>query len=794
MPTLAEALAQGQKFHQAGDLPRAEQLYRQVLHSDASQGEVWYLLGAACQAQGKLAEAVGHYRQALALRPDLAAAHNSLGIALVMQRDLAGAVASFRRAVRLRPDHAQAHSNLGNALKEQGQFDDALPCYEQAIRLKPDFAEAHSNLGSILGVLGRFPEAESRCREALRLKPTSAEAHNNLGIALAGQNRLDEALTAYQEAIRLRPDYPEAYNNLGVLYADQRKHAEAVDALRQAVRLRPDYAEALGNLGGALSELGQFEEALGYCREAVRLNPERAGGHTALAMVLAKLGKLDEAEAGAREAVRRQPDSAEAYNALGLILADQGRHDEALAAYQKAIDLKPHSAEAHRNRALLWLLLGNLEQGWKEFEWRWECKELPRRPFRQPEWDGGPLGGKTVLLHAEQGLGDTLHFVRYAPLVKARGGVVVLACQRALIPLLSRCPGIDRLVAQGDVLPAFDVHAALLSLPRIFGTTLTTIPAEIPYLQADPRLVATWRPELEAGGGFKVGVVWQGSSRHRKDHHRSFPLALLEPVARVPGVRLFSLQKGAGAEQLGRLGGRFAVTDLGSRLDETAGPFLDSAAVLTNLDLLVTCDSSLGHLAGALGTPTWLALMFEPDWRWLLGRPDTPWYPRHRLFRQDRPGDWEGVFRRLATALATRVGKPAGPRPITVEIAPGELLDKITILQIKSERIGDPAKRANVAVELATLNAARAQALPGSADLARLEAELKRVNEALWDIEDAIRQCERARDFGPRFIELARSVYRTNDRRAAVKRQVNELLGSRLVEEKAYVDYDKPSA
>ncbi len=295
MPTLAEALAQGQKYHQAGDLARAEQLYRQVVHSDAAQADVWYLLGLVCQAQNRPAEAVGHYRQALRLKPELAAAHNSLGIALARGGDLAGAAASFRRAVQLRPDHAPAHTNLGNALKEQGQLDEALPCYRTAARLKPDFAEAHNNLGNLLRELGQLDEAVASCREAVRLKPQFPEAHNNLGAALADQGKLAEAVACYREAVRQRPDYAEAHNNLGVALAHQRKLDEAAASLRQATRLRPGYGEALNNLGNTLKDQGMLEEAVACYRQAVAARPDNAAFHSNLVYALNFLPGLDPA-------------------------------------------------------------------------------------------------------------------------------------------------------------------------------------------------------------------------------------------------------------------------------------------------------------------------------------------------------------------------------------------------------------------------------------------------------------------------------------------------------------------
>jgi tetratricopeptide (TPR) repeat protein len=787
-PTVAEILLTGQHYQRAGALARAEQLYRQAVEADSAHAGAWALLAAVSQAQGRADEAADHYRQALRLQPDQPQAHNSLGIVLARRGDLPGAEIHFRRAVELRPGHAQALNNLGNVLKEAGRPGEALACYEQAVHHEPGFAIAHTNRGLLLLDLGRAAEAEVSCREAVRLSPGSAGAHSCLGGALAAQRRWDEAAASCREALRLAPDLAEAHANLGVALAGAGKSEAALHSLREAVRLGPKSAAAHQNLGGVLVEQGQLDEALPHLREALRLAPGSAAAHGGLGQALLAHGDLEPALAHCREAVRLRPDSADAHTALGLVHADQGRLDEALACYARALELDPERPEAHRNRALAWLQQGDFARGWPEYEWRWRCRELPPRPFPQPRWDGGPLEGKTILLQAEQGLGDTIQFVRYAPLVRAHGGTVVVVCQRPLLRLLESCPGIDRLVAQGDPLPPFDVQMPLLSLPLIVRTDLSTLPADVPYLRPDPALVERWHGQLAARPGLKIGIAWQGSGRHRKDRARSIPLGQFEVLARVDGVRLVSLQKGPGSEQRRALADRFPVAELPG-LDERVGPFVETAAVLPSLDLVVCCDSAVGHLAGALGVACWLALPFAPDWRWLLGREDSPWYPRHRLFRQDRPGDWDTVFRRIAAALQERVGGTTRPGPpaLLVEVSAGELLDKITILEIKSERLRHPAKLGNVRAELAALEGAR-QALPRSPELAALAADLKAVNEALWQIEDDIRGREHAGDFGPHFVELARAVYRTNDRRAALKRRVNELCGSRLVEEKSYAD------
>lgn len=735
MATTTELLAEGRQFHQTGDLRRAEPIYRKIVEQEPACLEGRLLLAALCQAQGRLDEAIGHYQQAIELKPDDASTYNSLGICQAMRQNREAAAAGFRRAIELKPDFAHAHSNLGNVYKELGRLPQAVECYRHAVKLKPDFAEALNNLGNLLRELKNLDAAAACCREAVRLKPDFADAQNNLGAVLLEQGQRDEAEECFRRAIAARPYFAQSHNNLGNLLRESKRIDEAVYNLREAVRLQPNFAEA----------------------------------HAGLAMALLERGS---------------------------ILSERGDREAALAAYQQAIDLNPDAAEAHKNRSLVWLLQGKLAEGWAEYEWRWKCPELPERPFKQPLWDGSSLEGRTILLHAEQGLGDTIQFIRYAPLVRDRGGKVVVVCQAPLVDLLASCPGIERTVAQGDALPAFDVHAPLASLPRIFGTTLENVPTNIPYLAADERLVERWRQELAPQRGFKVGIAWQGSAKYRWDAKRSIRLEQFEPLARIPGVQLYSLQKGLGSEQVGRVASRFAIVDLGGRLDETTGPFLDTAAVMKNLDLVISSDTSIPHLAGALGVPVWLATPFVPDWRWLLDRDDSPWYPSMRLFRQPVGGDWESVFQRMAAELERLAACGAGVSPagnsasITIEVAPGELLDKLTILDIKSERISDPAKLANVRIELATLTASRERAIPESVELVELWRQLKEVNLALWDIEDEIRLCERDRDFGPRFIELARSVYRHNDRRAAIKRQINELLGSKLIEEKDYAQYE----
>jgi hypothetical protein len=458
----------------------------------------------------------------------------------------------------------------------------------------------------------------------VRLRPHLAVVHNNLGVTLQEQKRLREALASFDRAVQLDPGYAEAHGNRGATLWYLKRLEEAVISLREALRLRPDFAEALHNLG----------------------------------CVLYALGRSDEAVVSLREAIRLQPGSSKAFHNLGNALRALGRFDEALASYAEVQRLRPDFADPRWASSLIWLLLGDFDKGWREYEWRWHVPSFSMCPSgcsTQPRWDGSPLAGRRILLCAEQGLGDTFQFVRYAPLVKERGGTVILECQKPLRKILAGCPGIDELVVRGDPLPPHDVCAPLMSLPRLFQTRLDTIPATIPYLKADPALVEQWRRELAAFSGLKVGITWRGNPEHPNDRQRSIPLQEFAQLAGVPGVQLVSLQHGPGSEQLAGVAGHWRVSDLGGRLDEVAGPFMDRAAVMSNLDLVVACDTSIAHLAGALGVPVWVALPQVPDWRWQLGREDSPWYPTMRLFRQERQREWGPVFQDMARAVQQRL-------------------------------------------------------------------------------------------------------------------------------------------
>jgi Flp pilus assembly protein TadD len=530
------------------------------------------------------------------------------------------------------------------------EYPQAEAAFREAVRADPGHGDAWALLAETCLFQGKFAEAEAGYRRALALRPGQAHDHANLGVALAQQGKFADAVPHYREALRQQPDDVSALSNLGAALTDLDQPDEAVTCLRQAMYLDPTFLQALYNLGRALLIQDRPDEAEAPLREALRLQPNYVRAHADLGIVLMRLGRHDDAVDHLRRALALQPDDARASNSLGVALKEQGKLAEATAQLQEALRLEPDYAEAHKNLALVWLQHGDYERGWPEYEWRWRCKEFVPPNYPQPRWDGSALQGRTVLLHTEQGLGDTIQFIRYAPLVQRRGGRVMVAAQPALVSLLSRCAGVDQVTARDEALPSFDVYVPLLSLPALFSTTLNTVPAEVPYLAADKGRVAHWRRELAALSGLKVGIAWQGSRGYRGDRERSTRLASFEPLARLPGVKLVSLQKGAGSEQLAAA--PFPVTDVGERLDD----FADTAAAVQALDLVITVDTAVAHLAGALGVPVWVVLPLAPDWRWLLGCEDSRWYPTMRLFRQTEWGRWEPVFARVAEALRARVG------------------------------------------------------------------------------------------------------------------------------------------
>ena len=538
---------------------------------------------------------------------DNADALHLLGIMDIQRGALLTGAELIAKAIEIDGENSSYHNNLAGAFSNMGRFEVAEEHFQRAVELKPDYADAYYNFGNLFRLQGRFDKALEKYRLAIEHAPGNALAYNNVATVLVELDRLDEAEQAYRDALELFPDDWSLHNNLGTLFKVQNRLEDAERAYRKVLDLNPDNQDGLRNLAATVKDLGDVEEGERLCLKALELNP----------------------------------GDAIAMDTLGNIYMAQGRVDDALERYASALDIIPDFAPIHGNRAMALLLKGDYEEGWEEYEWRWQSATYPatKRDFPQPRWDGSPLDGRTLLLHAEQGFGDTLQFVRYAAIAAERGGHVMVGCQPELVRLLETLDGVDQVVT-GEEIPDFDCHAPLMSLPGLFGTTAEAIPADIPYLRADDGLSEAWEERLGDAPGLKVGLAWQGNPGQAVNRVRSCPPEFLAPLAQDPGVCLFSLQKDSSDLPQG-------VTDLSGDL----GDFADTATAMSWLDLVISICTASAHLAGALGRPLWIPLAFAADWRWLQDRDDSPWYPTARLFRQTERGDWQGVMARIADAL-----------------------------------------------------------------------------------------------------------------------------------------------
>jgi tetratricopeptide (TPR) repeat protein len=603
--------------------------------------------------------ALGHYRRGrfaeverlcnwiLSVDPGHVHSLNLLGLLAHHRGQPDIALERIGRAIALNNRIPDFHHNLGNILREMGRLEEAAAAYQRAMILDPNSVGTLYNLGNVNQDLARLDQAVAYFERALTLRPDSVEIVTNLGTALHDQGRLDAAVTCYARAAALAPDSVETLANFGGALCDRGEPDKAAAQFERALALRSDHIESLNGLGIALRKQGRIEAAIAQFERALALRPDQAETHNNLALALEDLGRLDEAVFHYEHSLKLVPTQAETHNNLGNALEHQGRLEAAMSSYERALALKPDYAEVHYNRGLLLLLRGEYERGWAEYEWRWRCKDNPdTREFARPKWAGEPIEGRTVLIHAEQGFGDIFQFLRYVPAVGERSANVLLAVPRPVIRIADNMPGVSTVLSQGDSVPEFDFHCPLLSLPHAFGTTMETIPNVVPYLTPPCDASAAWTRRLSSCSELKVGLVWSGNPVNKLNPQRSIPLAMLEPLWAIAGIRWFSLQVGQPATDV-ELEPKVPIEDLSPFLTD----FAETAAAISHLDLVISVETAVAHLAGALGRPVWVPLAFVPAWRWLLGREDSPWYPTMRLFRQGRPGDWAAVIQRLAASL-----------------------------------------------------------------------------------------------------------------------------------------------
>jgi len=613
MADIFDSLRSALAHHQAGRWDEAERIYRDVLAANPGHPKTLYLFGLLRLAAGRLDEAI----------------------------DL------LTQATQGAPDDTDAAFNLGNAFLRKGDAEAALVQYRRVADERPGYAEVFANMARAYQELSQLDAAIDAARTAVKLKPGLAEGHTNLGLALLAADRLPEAIEAFQTVTARQPSSAAAQANLANALHRARQYQGAVETARAALALDEKLADAWMTLGMALRELGQVDAAVDALRRAVAAAPENAPAHSNLGNALLEQDRGDEAEVAFRRAIALNPELPEPYSGLGFALSNARRYEEAIAACDRAIALRPDFAEAHWNQGFAYLLAGDFARGWEKYEWR---KRHPRYAaaypsLPAPSWEGEELGGRTLLIHAEQGLGDSIQFIRYAEILAARGAKIIVACDKALISLFQRVAGVAQAVDKDGTLPPFDLWIDQMSLPRVTRTRLDTIPAPASYITAEPGRVAAWRQELPAG--IKVGLVWAGNPQHSNDRRRSMPIDTVRPLVDVSGLAFVSLQVGARSREVERLAPA-PILDASPRLTS----FMETAAVVANLDLVIAVDTAVAHLAGAMGRPVWTLLPYDPDWRWVLSHPDdNPWYPSMRLFRQPTAGAWTAVVDRVGPEL-----------------------------------------------------------------------------------------------------------------------------------------------
>jgi tetratricopeptide (TPR) repeat protein len=632
------------EHEKAGRLAEAESVCRSIVEEHPHTAAAWNLLAMIAARSGNDQLALENLLRAITADPQSAALHANLGELKRKMGRVDESLAAFHAAAGLEPNSPVLHNKLGIALRMKGNLPDSAVEFARAIALDGAYADPHNNLGNTLRDIGRFDEAIAEYRAAIAIKPNLADARLNLANIFAERGQFDAALAEFHAVLRIQPNHAEGLIRLAKLLGRMSRFDEAIAICRHALQVRPNSAEGLNVLGSLHYAREEFDEASAAFTKAIEADPQIVMTRNNLAMALAAAGKLDEGISMARSAVEMNPEYTEGFNTLGHLLNDRGDYDEAAKAFRRAIELRPDYPLPHWNLSLILLLRGDFENGWAEHEWRRKTNVESRpREFPQPFWDGGDPRGKTILVHQEQGYGDMLQFIRFAPLVAERGGRVVVSCAPELSKLFREMPQISA-VCGSDNLPSFDFHCPILSLPYAFKTRVDSIPANVPYLKAPADTAERWAQTLgPRDGKLRVGLAWMGNPKRRLNTQRSVTLELLMPLSKIDGAKFYSLQKGRTAA----IPDGFEMVDLSGKLTD----FAETAGAIANLDLVISVDTAVAHLAGAMGKPAWVLIGYVPASRWMLDRNDSPWYPSMRLFRQPAMDDWKTPIGQVAEAL-----------------------------------------------------------------------------------------------------------------------------------------------
>ncbi|MGB8366853.1 MAG: tetratricopeptide repeat-containing glycosyltransferase family protein [Candidatus Babeliales bacterium] len=694
---------------------------------------------------------------------------------------------------------SNSYSNSNNIMTPTFNLDETSPSLESFENL---FKQANQFFQS-----NNFEEAIRYYQQAISLNPTSAQTHFNMGLAFLRQKNTDAALASFERAIVYKPSYSKAYANLGKILEQKGLKDQAFEQYKKALELDPTLVEVALALARSYSSQQNFHESISILETALKENATEMTLLFELANNLNMINQIEEAlEIYKRLEVRYPNQPSILYN-IAYTLKKLGRLEEAFPYYDKVLRLNPTHAEAHFSRGLAYIVTGDFEKGFKDYEWRWKKPQQGSyRNYSEPRWDGSDLHGKTIFLHAEQGLGDTFQFVRYARLVKEKGGKVIVGAQKPLVTLLRLCPYIDQVVALNEALPPFDVHAPLMSLPYILKTTIDTVPTDIPYLFAKPELVEYWNKRLSPDKNFKIGICWQGNSKYSTPMLRatvalkSMNLNNFSLLGNIPGVSLYSLQKTTGTEQLKSMAPEFTVHTFGDNFDEDNGRFMDTIAIIKNLDLVITVDTSIGHLAAALGKPTWIILPNPPDWRWMLNRDDTPWYPNVRLFRQPTPGDWEGIMKVVAQELekyvtqggqedlvrhnqsiqkkqavtALKSNQVEIDEPVNVTYSWAQILHNLSMITVALHYVTDESTKKELETRQEQL-AVHAQAILTSDTIVQLNKDLMAINHRLWQTGNMLRSLIDQAPLDEQFMSCVTNFYMLSELQKNVLQKINVL-------------------
>ena len=609
-----QVLKNGISAQLEGHLEEADRLYQQVLENDPKNADAWHLSGALAHILGNLVEA---------------------------RRKL-------EHALDLEKDFPEALNTLGNILKDQNEFTAALKAYDRAVEIGSDVGGVFANRGDVLRCIGNLDAAEADCRKAIELDAELAAGHGNLAAVLMDRKDWEGAHLELKKAIRLEPQEPVFSINLSRTLIELDKANDALNIAEIAISLCPDSADALNALGNAHYALLDYTLAESFYRKALLLNPEHADVHNNLGNTLAKKNRLDEAEKCFKLGLKLDPKRPEFLTNLGGVLQAQGKIDEAINKFDEALVIDPDYADGYWNRSLARLLTGNLVEGFADYEWRFKLPEFLSVKTDIPLWKGQSLAGKTILIKSEQGYGDTIQFSRYASMLSERGAKVLLETHKPLARLFEVMDGLDEVIVRGAKPIHADFQVPVMSLPHRFGTTLDTIPAEVPYLQVSSDPVFDFSSKSQT----VIGIAWAGNPKHKNSWaaNRSLEITSLNPLFDIPDISWVSLQVDQRHNEVANIHKNKNLYDMRDQIED----FADTATVIAGLDLVITVDTAVAHLAGALGKPVWILLSFAADWRWLLDRDDCPWYPTMKLFRQKAPGDWKSVISSVREALYSK--------------------------------------------------------------------------------------------------------------------------------------------